>query len=371
MKIPKIRMDWLVFLFFPLTISAQIAGPANPNAFSNLTLFGYSRQWTNISNAQFEDETYASFGNLPEIPGSHTDYLAATDFGFQIPAGTIIKGIKVEVKCFDPNSRTSDYSVRIIKTGNITGLEKATGTAYPVTDNYITYGGPDDLWGETWDYKFIDDNHFGVAISAQRNTGDNFITNGQVNNIRITVYYTYTTLPLTLVEFSATRTSQSIKLTWQTRDESGMEKFIVEKSSDALNFRPLVQIAAQNLPSTNYSFMDLEKSDAVVYYRLRMDANSGLRNYSKILLADGISQNQLFLYPSPWDKEQQLSINNNKNQRLTIFFLNGGGQVLSTAITESSAVPTQTLVNRKGLFYYKIFDSKKKLLGSGSLLISL
>ncbi|HWR33938.1 MAG TPA: hypothetical protein VN451_10440, partial [Chitinophagaceae bacterium] len=354
-----------------LTLAAQVAGPNYPNAFSNAFLTGYSQQWTDISNVQYEDETYASFGNLPGVSGSHTDYLVATDFGFQIPAGTIITGIKAEVKCFDPNSRTSDFSVRIVKTGNISGAEKAMSTPYPVGDNYITYGGPNDLWGETWDYKFIDDNHFGLAIAAQRNSDDDIITAGVVNNIRITVYYTYTTLPLKLVEFSVSRISHSVKLSWKTMNESGMEKFILERSSNGYHFQPIAELPALNRQVSDYSWLDASPLRGFSYYRLKMEGEAGYRNYSGVVSVKTEKLNQLFLFPNPWNKNLELQITNDANEKLTVCFYSIGGNQLSTAVTETKLVPTETLLNRKGLLYYKIFDSAKNLIGWGSLLISL
>jgi hypothetical protein len=186
-------------LLCSIRLDAQMEGPLNPHTFYNSNIPDYNKQWIDITNVGDPDESYASFGNLTGGVGSHTDYLVVTDFGFQIPAAANIDGIKVEVKCSDPNLRTSDYSVRIVKNGFITNNEKATGTSYPVSNKYITYGSPSDQWNQTWNYKSIDNNNFGVAIAAQRNTNDatdSTATLGRVDNIRITVYYHFITYKL-------------------------------------------------------------------------------------------------------------------------------------------------------------------------------
>src|SRR3989344_5212889 len=59
-----------------------------------------------------------------------------------------------------------DHRVRIIKGGAIGSTDKASGTAWPGSLAYTTYGGASDLWGETWTASDINASTFGVAISA-------------------------------------------------------------------------------------------------------------------------------------------------------------------------------------------------------------
>jgi hypothetical protein len=54
--------------FICLHLSAQVAGPDNPSAFSNALIAGYTQPWTNITNVGLDDETYANFGNIPAQP---------------------------------------------------------------------------------------------------------------------------------------------------------------------------------------------------------------------------------------------------------------------------------------------------------------
>lgn len=352
-----------------ITLSAQVAGPDIPNSFSNAFLPGYSQQWTDISNVRLDDANYASFGDLPGTIGSHTDYLVATEFDFLLPPGTIIEGIKVEVKCSDANSRTSDYSVRIVKTGFFSGSEKAMGTPYPVVDGYMTYGGPTDLWGETWDYKFIDDNKFGVAIAAQRNNSDDIITAGQVNHIRITVYYTFITLPVSLTSFTATMQNKTVQLNWKTLSENNINNYQLERSADGRNFNSITTIQGLNIPVANYSYVDNFPLSGVSYYRLNIQGAAGYQKYSQVVSVKNNKENLVSLFPSPWQKGEDLNINNDNNEKLIIYFFNAGGQVISTVTTQTKLVPTETLNIRKGMTPYKIYNSKLELISSGRIVI--
>ncbi len=365
----KAKLLLLLCPFLSITLSAQVAGPDAPNSFSSALIPGYSQPWIDVSHVHLDDEFYASFGDLAGTTGTHTDYLVATDFGFTLPAGTIIEGIKVEVKCSDANARTSDYSVRIIKTGVITGLEKAAGTAYPLVDDYITYGGPTDLWGETWDYKFIDDNKFGIAISAQRNKNDDVVTAGQVNHIRITVYYTYITLPVNLLSFTATMQSKTVQLNWKTTSESNIDNYLLERSADGRNFNSISTIQGLNTPSANYNYADNFPLSGISYYRLNIQGASGYQKYSQVVSVKNNKENFASLFPSPWQKGEDLNITNDNNEKLIVYFFNAGGQVISTVTTQTKLVPTETLEVRKGMIPYKIYNSKMELIGSGRIVI--
>jgi hypothetical protein len=364
---PKFLLS--ICLIFCIDLSAQVAGPNSPNSFSNAFLPGNTQQWIDITNAQSADETYATFGNLPGGAGSHTDYLMVKDFGFQIPSGTIIDGIKVEVNCSDSNSRTSDYSVRIVKTGFITGTEQATGTSYPATDDYMTYGGSTDLWGETWDYKFIDDNQFGVAIAAQRNTSDDKTTDGRVDNIRITVYYTFITLPVTLTSFTATMQSKTVLINWKSASENNIDNYKLERSADGRNFNSITTIQALNISGASYNYIDIYPLPGVSYYRLNIQGAAGYQKYSQIVSVKRGKETLATIFPNIWHKGEELNITNDNNEKLTVYFFNANGQVLSSVTTDTKLVATETLNNRAGLIYYKISDDKKNVLGTGNLLI--
>ncbi len=352
-----------------LTLAAQVEGPNNPTAFTNYDLPGYSNQWIDIDNVGFDDEAYATFGNLPGTKGTYTDYLMVTDFKFDIPPGTIIKGIKVEVECSDPKQRTADYSVRIVKAGAVTGDDKAMEVNYPLTDKYLVYGDIDDLWGETWDNNSIDDSQFGVAIAAQRSASDDIPTMGQVNNIRITVYYTFIILPVTLNSFSAVKDGRTVRVDWTTASESYMQKYTVERSANGSDFSSIQSIPALNGHGDAYRYIDYSPLAGTSFYRLKMTGDGSFLKYSNVATVKFDSPSGITMYPNVWQSGSALNINNTASEKLTIYFINSDGQVLSNVTTQSNVVPTSTLGNLKGVMYYRINDTNNKQVGSGKFMI--
>jgi hypothetical protein len=80
-----------------------------------------------------------------------------------------------------------------------------------------------------------------------------------------------TALPVELLSFTSTcMDNEEVQLTWITASEVNSDYFVIEKSTDALNFVPLSTIAAQGFSTTNqiYNYSDLSNTTKV-YYRLK------------------------------------------------------------------------------------------------------
>ena len=140
--------------------------------------------WVFPGNILTSDDVYATATTL--VPPMTTQYLTGTNFGFTIPAGAIIEGIKAEYEHGDSNTNTVENSTKIIKGGVIGGLEHATGATWSAPDHYGEYGHATDLWALTWTATDINAADFGVGISARLTQTT---AAPRIDHIRITVYY--------------------------------------------------------------------------------------------------------------------------------------------------------------------------------------
>ncbi|MBC7856903.1 MAG: hypothetical protein IAF94_26025 [Pirellulaceae bacterium] len=158
-------------------------GPNGPGTLANDASIGFS-SWTNTGNAAASDNSYSTNNVGPTF---QTNYLKATNFGFSIPAGATIDGIVVEIERKESGANIArDNRVRIVKGGTIGSTDKASGTEWPTSDAYATYGSSSDLWGATWTASDINASNFGVVLSVLGlGTGT-----ASVDHFRITVYYT-------------------------------------------------------------------------------------------------------------------------------------------------------------------------------------
>ena len=157
--------------------------------------------WNNPDNIKTSDSTYSISSTIPPGINVISNYLKASNFGFAIPTGATINGIKVEFnkEKFTGSSDVKDTEVKIVKGGAIGSTNKAeTTTDWSESFSYVDYGGTTDLWGETWTAEQINASNFGVVIAANlKITGAPFLVGAYVDHIRITVYYTTAGTPAT------------------------------------------------------------------------------------------------------------------------------------------------------------------------------
>lgn len=147
-----------------------------------------SKVWTGPTNIYTSNDTKASC-NLPL--GFLSYWLQATTFGFAIPDGATIDGIRVyiERQC-NRASAVKDASVKIVKAGSRVGAEMKKTTFWETVDTYTLYGSSTYLWSQAWTPALINASNFGVATSAENAWLDVNTTYAYVDHIYIIVYYT-------------------------------------------------------------------------------------------------------------------------------------------------------------------------------------
>lgn len=151
----------------------ETVGPLFPGTVAVDASIGHATKggWTNPSLVMANDGSYAqggSFGSA-DLPGI-TNYLVATNFGFEIPDGSVIVGIEFEIeKDVSVNTFSAeDHAVRVVRDGVIGETDKGGTSWFSMSPPVVaTHGGSDDLWGETWTPALINASDFGIAISAE------------------------------------------------------------------------------------------------------------------------------------------------------------------------------------------------------------
>jgi hypothetical protein len=116
-----------------------------------------------------------------------TELLVLDDFRFVLPSGATISGIELEVRHDVQTDQIVDSAVQIVK-GGVVGSVDHSSSAPWVWWTEATYGGSNDLWGETWMPADIFGTAFGVAIAA-KSVASVTATAG-IGQVTLTVYST-------------------------------------------------------------------------------------------------------------------------------------------------------------------------------------
>ena len=122
-----------------------------------------SDTWINLDNVKADDEVPSSV-NLNS--GKSSDYLQASNFGFDIPDGARVEGVEVKVNRWAISQPNKDSKVNLIVGGVIEGNNKNMDEVWLLnTDTIVSYGGEGDLWGIDLNVNDVKKDDFGVSLS--------------------------------------------------------------------------------------------------------------------------------------------------------------------------------------------------------------
>jgi len=121
-------------------------------------------------------------------------------------------------------------------------------------------------------------------------------------------------LPVSLLNFQATMKERNALLNWKTTNHYNFSHFVIEKSTDARNFKQAAIVFAPENSSSenNYNYKDnlLNIPDKAIYYRLQMVDADGSSSYSETRMVRLTDENilQISTFPNPTTNELHVMI---------------------------------------------------------------
>lgn len=152
---------------------------------------------------------------------------------------------------------------------------------------------------------------------------------GLVSNSSTFTINVSTTLPLTLVDFTATLQDNQVLLNWITEQELNTSRFEIEKSADRADWQVIATVSAagNSYNRRNYTTTD-NHPQAVNYYRLKMIDIDGKFTHSNILQVRRSATSKVSVYPNPFVSTIQIELQNDREEKLSIRLINAAGAVI-------------------------------------------
>ncbi len=142
------------------------------------------------------------------------------------------------------------------------------------------------------------------------------------------------TLPLTLVNFSAKQTGSEVLLNWQTTAELNTRNFDVERSSDGINWTKIGTVSAKDLSQNSYTFSDKLPLEHTNFYRIKINDKNGVYTYTIIKKIELGNIDILTLVPNP------------AIDKTTVYFgFNAKGGILMVTTLEGRVVQRHSINN--------------------------
>lgn len=174
--------------------------------------------------------------------------------------------------------------------------------------------------------------------------------------------------------FAATAFNCNTLLKWQTTAENPSGKFVVEKSTDNINFYPIASLSTTGSSGGNLYTKEIVQPIGIAYYRLKIEQATGLIEYSK---TDSLKNNcneieYMRVYPNPVVNNQNINLRFTTSYsgiaQLMIFKINGQKILIKSVLVKSGinelSIEIQNLIN--GSYFINLLGSKGEKIGIGT-----
>ena len=219
--------------------------------------------------------------------------------------------------------------------------------------------------GSLW----TDNGGAGTATGNVATTGS--VTSSSISSFNLFVLGSRSyILPLTLIDFTASRQNNYTRVAWTTEREYNVTNFVVERSDDGISFYAIAQVAGRNSGNTEqYSNLDYAPIQRTAYYRLRSIDINGRASVSKTVSVSVTSDTQLTLMTNPAHDKVTLiagaaltgtfsysimAMNGQLMQRGNLAIQNGGSYQITFNRNMTPGVYALDINNGKNSFTYKL-----------------
>lgn len=151
-----------------------------------------------------------------------------------------------------------------------------------------------------------------------------------------------TTLPISLLAFTAKRMSNSASLQWSTSFEHNSSHFNIERSSDGINFQIIgsKQAAVNSTNQLDYHFTDFKPLQGINYYRITLFDTDGytLSYDSKIVTFNNFETGLTVLMNKNTEQVKFNVVTNNSGKAQVLIFDMSGKKILEKVIVVTRGV---------------------------------
>lgn len=195
-----------------------------------------------------------------------------------------------------------------------------------------------------------------VSESGVVNLGK-LLTGSDVLVSSSTVYSTIKegTLPVTWGEFTAVKQGSTSLLKWQTLQEYNTASFVIERSTDAVNFHAIATIAAAGNSSVakTYQFTDQLPLNGKDHYRIKQVDKDGKFNYSPTRSLDFLLKHIVTITPNPAKDRIAVTVTGN-DKSLKIYIMDANGKQVKTFDMKGQYLQLNLPNIIPGVYYVKV-----------------
>jgi hypothetical protein len=197
---------------------------------------------------------------------------------------------------------------------NGSGAYRITMSSGPATNGYVQISGVTGVSNLNGYWKVIQINSTTFDLIGSTYTAGAVFSSSQVIidqtklKLGTSTYLGYSgctnpcaPLPIKLVSFNAYKEDGNVKIVWQTIEEKNNQYYVIEKSTDGINYQTVTTIDG-NRNSTRlltYTEYDFTPYAGISYYRLKQIDYDGTYTYSSIAVVNFDGNTEWTVFPNP------------------------------------------------------------------------
>jgi hypothetical protein len=143
-------------------------------------------------------------------------------------------------------------------------------------------------------------------------------------------------LPMVVSSLKGTYDGSVINLSWATTSEINGKQFMVEYSTDGLNFTTAGAVAAKgnSTERVNYQYQFTKVNSATLYFRLMMVDVDGRTEYSNTILVKTVGSQKITagVYPNPFAEKLEVTTTLTKSLPVNVRLLDMNGRLVKSQV---------------------------------------
>ena len=148
-------------------------------------------------------------------------------------------------------------------------------------------------------------------------------------------------LPVELTSFQGRPKVNTIDLQWVTASETNNDYFMVEKSTNGIDFKEMTEIDGRGTTTLEsyYNWVDQLPNNGLNYYRLLQVDFNGDKSYSNIIVIEfEIDRSSIQVYPNPTNKELNINLPENWEGETSIVVYDFYGKLIASFTSTSGSL---------------------------------
>lgn len=345
---------------YQATRRPQTGTPANPGMVVKVT--------GTTSNTNYVNSTQL-YGGTTWNPQTKT-------FSITVPANSTDKRLNIQ---FSSTNNSTTYGVIIWDielapaAGSPLSISGPSSSAVAVLNSYSLTNAPAST---SYNWSFSGGGSPGSSTNANpsvswASTGSKTVSVAVSNGVCTMATYTKTVsvqipLPVDITGFSGTMAGNNAQLTWVSEKETGGRYFVVERSSNGIDFDSIGVVSSKNAQMAyTYQYTDRSMSVGNNYYRLRhVDLDNAVYYSKTIVLNNAVASNSgnMQVYPNPAAATLNYRITSEKAGTVILQVYNTAGvMVLSSRVQLSTGISQQSIniaQLNNGNYFLKLADAQ-------------